>query len=319
MLSVFLLLLVVAAVVALLTIVQPVRAGAVTSSRSVDPARLEADVRRLTEGFSPRDSTADEQLDGAAAWLKERFAETGGIVSEHTFEVTGSTYRNVIARFGPEAGERVIVGAHYDAAGAHPGADDNASGVAGLLELARSLGESPPKGRVDLVAFTLEERAHFGEALTGSDHYAQSLIDAKVPVKAMFSLEMIGFFSDAPGSQRFPAQGLGLIYPTTGDFITVVGKFGEGWLARRVKRSMREASTLPVHSINAPASLRGVDFSDHRSFWIRDLPAVMITDTAFFRNPNYHTENDTPQTLDYVRMAQVVEGVERAVRDLASD
>jgi hypothetical protein len=133
----------------------------------------------------------------------------------------------------------------------------------------------------------------------------------------MISLEMIGFFTDAPGSQRFPAPGLSLLYPTTGHFIAVVGKLGQGDAVAAVTRAMREATPLPVESIAAPRFLPGVDLSDHRSYWDRGWDAVMITDTAFFRNPNYHGPGDTAETLDYARMADVVTGVLAAVHAVA--
>jgi hypothetical protein len=133
----------------------------------------------------------------------------------------------------------------------------------------------------------------------------------------MVCLEMIGFFSDADGSQRFPLPGLGLLYPTRGDFITVVGGLGEAGLVRTVKRAMAQASDLPVRSINAPSFLPGVDFSDHLNYWEFGFDAVMVTDTAFYRNANYHQATDTAATLDFARMAKVVEGVRAAVVALA--
>jgi hypothetical protein len=129
---------------------------------------------------------------------------------------------------------------------------------------------------------------------------------------------MIGYFTDAPNSQRFPTNAMKGLYPNTGNFITIAARPQEGALVRRIKQAMRTAgSPLAVHSINAPASLAGVDFSDHRSYWAAGYPAVMFTDTAFYRNPHYHTPQDTPQTLDYPRMALVVQGVEAAVREVA--
>ena len=128
---------------------------------------------------------------------------------------------------------------------------------------------------------------------------------------------MIGYFSDAPGSQSFPASIFGVLYPSTGNFITVVGRLRDGLLVRRTKAAMREAAPLPVYSINAPAFIPGIDFSDQLNYWHAGYNAVMITDTAFFRNRNYHTAEDTVEKLDYKRMAMVVEGVYAAVIDLA--
>src|SRR5437867_4429211 len=192
----------------------------------VDPVRLAAHVRMLAETLAPRHWKRQDNLDRAAAYVAARLGEAGARVTEQVYAVEAAgRYRNVIGSFGPEAGERVIVGAHYDGAGPFAAADDNASGVAGLLELARLLGTGrTPATRVGRVAFTL------------------------------------------------------------GD---------------------------------APAWIPGIDFSDHRSYWAQGYPAVMVTDTAFYRNDRYHTPRDTPDTLDYRRMADVVRGVHRAVLTLA--
>jgi hypothetical protein len=148
--------------------------------------------------------------------------------------------------------------------------------------------------------------------------YAQALRKAGVSVRAMVSLETMGYFSDAPDSQRFPLPALKLRYPSTGNFIAVVGQLGEDTLVRSVAGAMQSGSRVPVELISAPRSLQGVDFSDHLSFWDVGYPAVMVTDTAFFRNPNYHTPQDTWDTLDYARLAEVVRGVQCAVQGLAA-
>src|SRR5438046_1985075 len=148
------------------------------------------------------------------------------------------------------------------------------------------------------------------------DH-AAALRREGVAVRAMIALEMIGYFSDAPGSQRLPHLLLRVVYPSTGNFVAVIGRLGEAQLARRVKRAMQDATDLDVYSMNAPAWIPGIDFSDHRSYWAQGYPAVMVTDTAFYRNARYHTPRDTPDTLDYRRMADVVRGVHRAVLTLA--
>lgn len=280
----------------------------------VDPQRLTAHVRMLAETLAPRNEANPENLERVAAYVRGEFERAGGRVADQPFEADGTTYRNVTALFGPDTRERIVVGAHYDAAGPLPGADDNASGVAGLIELAHLLGKAPPlKRRVELVAFALEEPPHFGSETMGSAVHAGSLKEMGARVRAMICLEMIGYFTDEAGSQEFPLPGLGLLYPNRGNFIAVVGKPRQGSLTRRVRNRMRSASALPVHSINAPESVPGVGLSDHRNYWKAGYPAVMITDTAFFRNDNYHSARDTPDTLDYRRMAMVVEGVYAAV------
>ena len=284
---------------------------------SVDPARLETDVRELSEHLLPRDQTHPSNLDRTAAYIRARLAETGGRLSEQPFTISGNTYRNLICSFGPQSNERIIVGAHYDSYHEYAAADDNASGVAGLIELARLLSHTNLPLQIDLVAYTLEEPPYFGTPHMGSVMHAQSLLKDGVKVKAMLSLEMIGYFSDAPDSQSFPLSLLRAFYPSRGNFIAVVGSLGEGGMARRVKRAMIGSSSLPVYSINAPRFVPGVDFSDHLSYWKAGYTALMITDTAFYRNHNYHTANDTAEKLDYRRMAMVVAGVYGAVIELS--
>lgn len=283
----------------------------------VDTARLEAHVRMLSETLSPRDAAHPEGMGRAADYIRGEFERSGATLSEQPFDALSTTYRNVIAAFGPEAGERIVVGAHYDAAGPFPGADDNASGVAGLIELAHLLGKAPPRLRVELVAFALEEPPFFRTAHMGSAVHARSLRQQGAEVRGMISLEMIGYFSDAENSQHLPSPVLKAVYPTRGDFIAVVGKIDQGRLVRLVKGAMRGAAPLPVYSINAPRAVPGVDFSDQLNYWDAGYDAVMVTDTAFYRNPNYHTPHDTPDTLDYGRMAMVVRGVYEAVLALS--
>lgn len=301
-------------------VTQPLLSRATPSAeRTVDPARLEAHVRKLSVELGPRDESHIENLDRVAAYIKDEFSQTTALVSEQPYSIKGKSYRNVIAQFGPDSEERIIVGAHYDTAGPLPGADDNASGVAGLLELARLLNRQPPPMRVELVAFTLEEPPYFRTTGMGSWIHAQTLRQDGVRVRAMFGLEMIGYFSDAPGSQRFPIGPLSAFYPSTGNFIGVVGRLGDWSLVRRTKAAMRNAAPLPVYSINAPSFVPGVDFSDQLNYWGAGYDAVMITDSAFFRNRNYHTAQDTAEKLDYSRMAMVVEGVHAAVMEIAKD
>ncbi len=292
-------------------------AEAACRAAQVDPAALRAHVDALTTRFQPRSAAHPDNLLRAATFLAESFQAIGAEVRTQDYLALGGTYRNVIASFGPDTPERIVVGAHYDASGDVPGADDDASGVAGLRELARLLAKAPPPVRVELAAYTLEEPPGFATEAMGSVVHARSLDAAGVRVRLMMSLEMIGTFSDAPDSQSFPVGVAKGQYPSVGNFIAVVGRKGQGGMVAEIAAAMRVASAVPVQTIVAPRSTPGVDLSDHRSFWDLDDPAVMITDTAFFRNPRYHTPEDTPDTLDYRRMAEVVEGVHCVVQAVA--
>lgn len=301
-----------------LWIVQPLLWHDATANQpAVDPAQLHRDVQTLVERFPQRCDAKPEVLAQAADWIATELRQAGGRVTLQPYPVEGATFVNVRARFGPPSGEVVVVGAHYDTCMGLPGADDNASGVAGLLAVARLLGQHPPQAAVELVAYTLEEPPHFRKPTMGSAVHVRALQQEGVAVRAMISLEMLGTFDDAPDSQSYPAPALGVVYPTRGDFIVVVGDFASPLLVRKIKGAMQPVSPLPVWSINAPALLPGVDFSDHRNYWAAGIPAVMVTDTSFFRNKRYHTVRDTPDRLDYPRMAQVVQGVHAAVRQLA--
>lgn len=305
---------------------QPILTSGPAFPAGAAPARLERDVRLFSERFVPRGADRRANLDRAADYIKAEFAAAGAVVSEQVYRfpemnrsnksVEMGPFRNVIGVFGPETAERIVVGAHYDAYGPFPGADDNASGTAGLLELARLLGKSPPPMRVELVGYSTEEPPYFATPHMGSAMHATALKAAGVKVRAMISLEMIGYFSDEPGSQAYPAPLLKLYYPSRGNFITVVGNTNSRQLTRRVKKAM-SAGRLPVYSITAPVFIPGIDYSDHASYWDVGYPAVMINNTAFYRNRFYHKPGDTADRLDYRRMAEVVDGALAAVLSLA--
>ncbi len=280
----------------------------------VDNERLRQDVQTLAAIVPPRNAKNVDSLDKSAEYILEEFRKTGGRAELQRFTQDGKEYKNVICSFGPETGDRIIVGAHYDVYGNQPGADDNASGVAGLLELSR-LVQSPKtelKCRIDFVAYTLEEGQickHPFARHYGSYNHAKSLAQAGISVRAMICLEMIGYFSDRPNSQKYPLFFLRWFYPDKGNFIAVVGKWGQGSLVKKVKKSLVAQSLVPVESLTAMSFIPGVSFSDHQSYWKFNYPAVMITDSAFYRNKNYHKPSDTVDTLDYDRMAEVIKGL----------
>ena len=209
----------------------------------------------------------------------------------------------------------IVIGAHYDAYGEMPGADDNASGVAVLLELTRTLPDQAPRRTWIFVAFANEEPPFFTTEDMGSHHFVRKLIDEGTPVELMIALDLVGYFSDEAGSQRVPLSLLRLYYPSTGNFIGIVGDTGSGRWIRRVKRGMRSANALPVLSFRAPTWVPGVDWSDH--YWFRQLglPGVLVTDTAMMRTPHYHRATDTPETLDYQRMAAVVQALHGVLQE----
>lgn len=281
------------------------------------PGRLKKNVCTLSEELVPRDAAHPGNLDRVATYIGEYFEPFAERVEYQPYSVGNLEVKNVSAFFGPETGERIVVGAHYDAAGPFPGADDNASGVAGLLELGRLLKEENVTTGVELVSYPLEEPPHFYTRNMGSYVHAFSLKERGIHVRAMIALEMIGYFTDEPQSQSYPLFLLRPFYPSKGNFIAVAGNLFQRSLVRTVREAMRSASPLPVESINAPKFLPGIAFSDHLNYWKAGYEAVMITDTAFYRNPNYHTPFDRPETLDYERMAQVVGGVLAAVKTIA--
>lgn len=304
-------------------VTQPVvgREDRIAPAVNPDAGRLERHVVALAEDFFPRDFSHPEQLERVAGYVEAALRETGARVSSQAVDIggPGGQYRNVLASFGPQTGPRIVVGAHYDAMDELPGADDNASAVAVLLELAHLLGAGhAPAVHTELVAYVLEEPPFFRTEHMGSAVHAASLRAAGAEVRAMICLEMVGYFSDEPGSQLLPSPLLRPFYPDRGDFIGVIGNLRGGSLVRKVKRSFRAASSLPVRSMNGPRFVPGIDFSDHMPYWNAGYPAVMITDTAFYRNLAYHTEDDTSDRLDYEKMAGVVLGVYQAVKSLAA-
>lgn len=276
-----------------------------------DPRRLRSDVAFLTRDASPRDVQHPEKLELAATYISAELSKTGAAVVSQPYSVHGRTFRNVIARLGPGGPGALVVGAHYDAFGeanANPGADDNASGVAGLLEVARLLAAEPLARPLLLVAYCTEEPPYYHSEFMGSAVHAALLRQSDSRPIGMVSLEMIGYFQK---EQPWPSRLFALAYPTRGDFIAVVGRWADRRLARELRRGINAASTVAAYSYSGPA-IAGTEASDHSSYWAEAYTAVMVTDTAFMRNANYHAPTDTLETLDFPRMAQVVTGVANA-------
>jgi Zn-dependent M28 family amino/carboxypeptidase len=257
------------------------------------------------------------KLENTSHYISGQFASFGYQVVQQPFSFRGNIYHNVIAEItGSVSPAKVLImGAHYDTVGTTPGADDNASGVAGLLALARSLGGYRLSHTVRFVAFSLEEPPTYRTKNMGSYHYARSLWERNEPVEGMLCLEMIGYFSDRKGSQRYPLPFFSWKYPDSGNYIAFVGNIRSKAFTERFARSFQKAVDLPIVTLNAPAIVIGIDFSDHWSFGKFGYHAFMVTDTAFYRNPHYHARTDLPETLSYESMAEVVEGLTAAVRE----
>ena len=276
-----------------------------------DTVRLRQHLQFLTTTPQPRNHRHPAVLDSVAAYMGRELRAAGArAVGEQPYVVQGRTYRNVLGTFGPADGPRLIIGAHYDVCGEQPGADDNGSGVAALLELARLLGQQPRLPcRIELVAYTLEEPPFFRTPQMGSYVHAAALKAAGVPVRGMVALEMLGYYDDRRGSQHYPIGPLKFIYGSRGDYVTVAQRFGNGRFGRRFARQYRQAATLPVKRFKAPAWLPGIDFSDHLNYWKFGYPAVLLTDTAFYRNRSYHQRGDTLARLDMRRLGLAVDAL----------
>jgi hypothetical protein len=278
------------------------------SDQVVDPARLEAHVRVLSETCSPRDYTHPENLDRAAQYIYSQFERAGGRVVEQPYQVDGIIYKNILVQFGPPTGERLVIGAHYDTYKPYPSANDDASGVAALIELAYLLGDLDLSQTVELVAFTLEEPPFYNSEEMGSYVHAASLQEQGIPVELMITLDEIGYYSDEPGSQSLPIPPwLKGGYSSTANFIAILGPLETGFHARTLKAAMTRAADLPVVSFTVPVGLeRRVLMGDHRNYWEAGYPAVIITDTSFLRSDLKHSAFDTAETLDYQRIAKAV-------------
>lgn len=283
---------------------------------SVSQERIIHDLKVITQTPIARSYQHPDVLSYVADYIFLEFKKATDSVEFQNFQVQDSTFKNVICSFGPPEAERIIIGAHYDVCGDQPGADDNGSGVAGLLELARLLKGKTLNHRIDLVAFSLEEPPFFGTEDMGSYHHAKFLYDNDIPVKGMICLEMIGYFADAKKTQEYPIGLLKLFYGNRGDYITVVHKFGNNGFSRKFKNLMKKQRLIKTKSLKAPGSLQGISFSDHRNYWKFGYSALMVTDTAFFRNSNYHQKSDTLETLDIPRMSLVIESVYRSVLEI---
>jgi Zn-dependent M28 family amino/carboxypeptidase len=261
-----------------------------------------------------------ERLEQAANHITGQFENFGYQTMKQPFPFAGQTYYNIVAELtGKVSPEKVlVVGAHYDTVRTTPGADDNASGVAGVLGLAKLLAGKPLGKTVRFVAFGLEEPPVYRSRNMGSYHYAQGLKRKNERVEGMICLEMIGYFCDRKGCQHYPLPFMNLKYPNAGNYISIVGNLKSKSFTQSVAQGFGRGTDLPALTLNAPPVVLGIDFSDHWSFYQFGYRALMVTDTAFYRNPHYHAPTDLPQTLDYIRMAKVMKGLKKALEEWGS-
>ena len=280
-------------------------------------ADLRRDVQLLAGDLGDRSVPSPAGLAPAADAIERELGRAGLAVQRQRYEVAGRACDNLEAAIeGRDGGEIVVVGAHYDSVRGTTGADDNASGVAALLSLARAFAGTHPRRTLRFVAFANEEPPYFQTPAMGSVVYARRCRERGERVVAMISLETLGYYSDQPASQRYPFP-FGLFYPTTGDFVAFVGNTSSRALVRQAVAAFRGGARFPSEGVAAPGAIQGVGWSDHWAFWQEGYPALMITDTAPFRNPDYHTAHDTPDRLSYAPLARVVDGLARVVEDLA--
>jgi Zn-dependent M28 family amino/carboxypeptidase len=275
---------------------------------------LEGDVRALCAN-GPRNVWASDAMAAAARHIESALSVAGYRVERQTFVADGIAVDNLIAEIPGTSKEIVVIGAHYDSVDGSPGADDNASGVAGALAIAKRLAGMRPTRTLRFVFFANEEPPHFQTESMGSWQYAKRCHDRGESIAAMLSLEMLGYYNDARGSQQYPPA-IAALYPDSGDFIGFAANLRSRKLVRRCVSSFRRHSRFPAESASLPEVIPQIGWSDQWAFWHFGWPALMVTDTALFRNPHYHQPSDTPTTLDYESMARVVEGLVGMVGDL---
>ena len=280
---------------------------------------LAAHVQKLAGEIGERNMAHYSKLGVAADYIEASFAQAGFRPRRHGYEVQGKLCENIAAEVLGTGQEILVIGAHYDSVVGSPGANDNASGVAALLALARRFAGRPSTKTLRFVAFPNEEPGHFQTDQMGSWVYARQCKEKAEPIAGMISLETIGYYSDAAGSQQFPLRGLSAFYGTKGNFIAFVGNLSSAAFVRRSLGAFRQRATLPSEGTALPARVPGVGWSDHWSFWQHGYRALMITDTAPFRYPHYHQRTDTPDKLHYESMARLVHGLEHVIATLGND
>ena len=277
---------------------------------------LRTDVQRLAGEIGERNVSHYAQLNAAVDFIEGSFSRAGLRTRRDSYQMQRQPCHNIEAEISGSRPEIIVTGAHYDSVFGSPGANDNGTGVAATIALARRFASAKPKHTLRFVAFVNEEPPYFLSGEMGSLVYARRCKERGDKISAMISLETIGYFSDAPHSQRYPSPILGIPYPKVGNFIGFVSNIHSRPLLRRVVALFRRHAKIPSEGAALPWFVPGVSWSDQWSFWKYGYPAIMVTDTAPFRYPYYHSSNDTPDKLDYDRFALVVSGMEKVIEDL---
>jgi Zn-dependent M28 family amino/carboxypeptidase len=310
-------------VAALAMMIQSVRASCLESPAGAAPdsmlaERLRRHVTVLATDIGERNVYRPAALRAAADYIRAEWAQQGHAVASQRYDVQGVESENLAIEVRGRAspGEILLIGAHYDSVRGSPGANDNASGVAALLEISRDFARFVPRRTVRFAAFVNEEPPFFTSQQMGSMVHAKAARQRDDDIRFMVSLEMLGFYSDRPGSQRYPPL-LRFFYPDRANFLAMVANLDSRRELRELVRAFQAASDFPVESLAAFEWVPGVGWSDQFSFWRHGYRAAMVTDTAFYRYAHYHTALDTPDKVCYAPMARVVEGLRKAIAELA--
>lgn len=289
-----------------------------TAGEKVLAENLSSHIITLAGQIGERNAMRYENLQRSAKYIEEQFLANGFEVKSVPYQISGNPFRNIEAeiRGYGESPEVIVFGAHYDSLSGTVGANDNASGVAALLELARMCKSEEYQKTIRFVAFVNEEPPYFKTPQMGSLVYAQQARERGEKIAGMISLETVGYYTDEPSSQKFPLPWLRYFYPRQGNFVAFVGSYKHAALLKKSLGAFRENAVLPSEGLLAPEWLLGVDWSDHWSFWKVGYPAMMVTDTALFRYPYYHTVHDTPEKINYPALSRLTAELKTVVTAL---
>ncbi len=275
-------------------------------------------VNQMSDKIGIRNYQYYDNLEKAKKYISNEFEQLGYVVKYQSYSIGGQRFDNIIASRSTSFDSKpLIIGAHYDSC-FNPGADDNGSGIAGILGLAKLFSNTPVVKKLIFVAFVNEEPPFFHTQSMGSRVYNRELKAKEIDIEGAIILEMIGYYSESLFSQKYLPL-LGPFYPNKGNFIGVVGDFNSAYLVKNLKREFRKNTAFPIRTIVAPGSIPGINFSDNWSFWQEGFPAVMITGTAYLRNPHYHKQSDLSDTLNYDYMTVVLYSLKNSIETLLTD